>query len=169
MLFKHVFFIYIYFGVPHKKANQIWISLSKLRCITHPDLFCSTDMNYTSNYVACCAITLLSAHDYDWRVKKTCTEGVTWGIPRYQNIKETICWLTRVDDIKLFLNNLLCGGQHQITNIEDLHSGHGVLIYLYFRFSPVYCNRMTPQLNPPWEVIEKTISVARLLSLIHLV
>ncbi len=90
-------------------------------------------------------------------------------IERVKKTEETFCWLTRVDAIKLFLNNLLCGGQHQITNIEDLHSGHGVLIYLYFRFSPVYCNRMTPQLNPPWEVIEKTISVARLLSLIHLV
>lgn len=65
MLFKHIF-LYIYFGVPHKKASQIWISLSKLWCITHPDLFCSTNINDTSNYVACCAIAFLSAHDYDF-------------------------------------------------------------------------------------------------------
>lgn len=52
--------------------------------------------------------------------------------------------------VELFLDGLLCGGQHQVTDIQDFHCGHGVLVYLHFRFCPVYSDCVTPQLNSPY-------------------
>lgn len=57
--------------------------------------------------------------------------------------------LTWLNAVKLFLNGFLCGGQHQVPHIEDLHCGHGVLVYLHLWLRPVHRDSVPPKLDPP--------------------
>lgn len=52
-----------------------------------------------------------------------------------------------LEAVKLLLDGLLCGLEHQVPHVQDLHGRHGVLVHLHLRLRPVHGDGVAPELN----------------------